>query len=73
MELKEKVLSESAGIIRKEIKSVTYRMSWPPTPKDLEVSNFINLTYLGSFLVRLLGWEEGQVLDRVSRLKLLLC
>ena len=35
MELKEKVVSESARIIREEIKSVTYRMSWLLTPKDL--------------------------------------
>ena len=69
MELKEKVVSESARIIREEIKSVTYRMPWPPTPKDLEVSNFTNPAYLDSFLVRLLGSEEGKVSDRVSRLK----
>ena len=53
MELKEKVVSESA-------------MPWPPTPKDLEVSNFTNSTYLDSFVVRLLGSEEGKVSDRFS-------
>ena len=69
MELKEKVVSESARIIREEIKNVTYRMPWPPTSKDLEVSNFTNSTYLDSFLVCLLGSEEGKVSDRVTRLK----
>ena len=32
---KKGVVSESARIIREEIKIVTYRMSWPLTPKDL--------------------------------------
>lgn len=70
MELKEKVVSESARIIREERKSVSYRMPWPPTAKDLEVSKFTNSTYLDSFLVCLLGSEESKVSDHVSRLKL---
>ena len=69
MELKEKLVSESARIIREEIKNVSYKMPWPPTPKDLEVSNFTNSTYLDSFLEGLLTSEEGQVSNRVSRLK----
>ena len=44
-------------------------MLQPPTPKDLEVFNFTNSTYLDSFLVCLLVSEEGQVSDQVSCLK----
>ena len=45
MELKEKVVSESARIIREEIQNVSYRMSWFPTSEDLDVSSFVNSTY----------------------------
>ena len=37
MKSKEKVVWQSARIIREEIKNVSYRMSWPPTSKDLDV------------------------------------
>ena len=37
MKSKEKVVSQSARIIREEIKNVSYRTSWPPTSKDLDV------------------------------------
>ena len=70
MGLNEKVVSESARIIREEIKNVTYKMPWPPSPKDLEVSNFKNSTYLDTFLEGLLTSEQGQMSNRVSRLKL---
>ena len=44
-ESKEKVVSESARIIGEEIQNISYRMSWPPTSKDLDVSSFVNSTY----------------------------
>ena len=37
MKSKEKVVWQSARIIREEIKNVSYRMSWSPTSKDLDV------------------------------------
>ena len=37
MESKEKVVSQSARIIKEEITNVSYRISWPPTSKDLDV------------------------------------
>ena len=55
MESKEKVVSESSGIVTEEIKNVSYRMPWPPTSKELDVNSFINSTYLDIFLVNLLS------------------
>ena len=69
MESKEKVVSKSARIIREEIKNVLYRMSWPPTSKDLDVNSFINSTYLGMFLINLLSSDDERLSDRVSCLK----
>ena len=69
MESKEKVVSESARIIREEIKNVSYRMSWPPTSKDLDVNSFVNSTYLDMFLVNLLSSNDDRLSERVSRLK----
>ena len=69
MESKEKVVSESARIIREEIKNVSYRMSWPPTSKDLDVNSFVNSTYLDMFLVNLFSSDDDRLSERVSRLK----
>lgn len=66
----QKCVFESARIIRKEIKSVKYRMPWPPNPKDLEVSSFKNSIHLDSFLNQLLSSNEGDTSNRVARLKL---
>ena len=68
-ESKEKVISESARIIREEIKNVSYRMSWPPTSKDLNVNSFVNSTYLDVFLVSLLSSDDDRLSEKVSRLK----
>ena len=69
MESKEKVVSESARIIREEIKNVSYRMSWPPTSKDLDVNSFVNSTYLDVFLVSLLSSDDDRLSEKVSHLK----
>ena len=69
MKSKEKVVSKSARIIREEIKNVSYRMSWPPTSKDLDVNSFINSTYLDMFLINLLSSDDDRLSDRVSCLK----
>ena len=45
-------------------------MPWPPSPEDFEVSNFKNSTYLDTFSEGLLTSEQGQMSNRVSRLKL---
>ena len=58
MESKEKVVSESSGIVTEEIKNVSYRMPWPPTSKELDVNSFINSTYLDIFLVNLLSSDD---------------
>ena len=69
IESKEKVVSESANIIREEIKNVSYRISWPPTSKDLDVKSFVNSTYLDMFLFNLLSSDDDRLPERVSRLK----
>ena len=69
MESKEKVVSESARIIREEIKNVSYRMSWPPTSKDLNINSFVNSTYLDVFLVSLLSSDDDRLSEKVSHLK----
>ena len=58
MESKEKVVSESSGIVTEEIKNVSYRMPWPPTSKELDVNSFINSTYLDIFLLNLLSSDD---------------
>ena len=68
-ESKEKVVPESARIMRGEIKNVSYRISWPPTSNDLDVNNFVNSTYLDMFLVNLLSSDDDRLSERVSRLK----
>ena len=69
MESKEKVVSESARIIREEIKNVSYRMSWPPTSKNMDVNSFVNSTYLDMFLVNLLSSDDDRLSERVSCLE----
>ena len=69
MESKETVVSEKARIVREEIKNVSYRMSWPPTSKDLDVNSFVISTYLDMFLVNLISSDDDRLFERVSRLK----
>ena len=68
-ESKEKVVPESARIMRGEIKNVSYRISWPPTSNDLDVNNFVNSTYIDMFLVNLLSSDDDRLSERVPRLK----
>ena len=71
MESKEKIVSESARIVKEEIKNVSYRMLRPPTSTDLDVNSFVNSAYLDMFLVNLLSSDHDRLFERVSRLKLL--
>lgn len=70
MDTDQKVVLRCANIIREEIKNIKYKMPWPPGPKDLDMSNFVNSQYLDLFLETLLGSGDNSPLtDRVVRLK----
>ena len=66
----EKSVKNTAMIIRKDIKMMTYKMEWPPKADDLKVENFTLPTHLDSFLTNLLSTNTDVITDRVARLKL---
>ena len=64
------IVLQSSRIIREEIKAIKSKMSWPPTPNDLDMWNFSNPTNLDLFLTMILnGKEDKEPTDRVARLK----
>ena len=70
MDSKEKTVLRSANIIREEIKSLDYKMPWPPGPDDLKMSNFDNPPHLDCFLSMLLAVNVNAPLsNRITRLK----
>jgi len=70
MNATEKVVLKCANIIKDEIRNIKYKMPWPPSPQDLEMSSFTNSKHLDSFLGTLLISDRtGKTTDGVRRLK----
>ena len=45
----ESIATQSAKVIKDELKNVNYKILWPPGPHDLYVSNFKALQLLDRF------------------------
>ena len=66
---KQKKVKQSANIIREEIKKITYNMSWPSSPDELDMEHFENPPQLDLFLKTLFRVKDtADVTNRVSRL-----
>ena len=65
---KEKIVSDSARVIRQEIIDIKFSMQWLPKTDDLKVTNFNIPTLLNSFLNGVLASTPEAVTDRLKLL-----
>ena len=59
----EKMISNVASIIRKEVEDLKVELPWPPQPTDLEPEKFNIPQYLNEFLTSLLGGKDDVALS----------